>query len=559
MDTEKLKQEINAISEYVKKPTIKYLTYNLNEIKKSTDDKGSKNIDRFTNIISKAKLNANDRKEIRQLHTPIFKSINKFEEEYNNDSNSDESDEELNDDEIEQLIDDKIHKYNKYTEENPMHGVSWNKSKETYTVKYDDIDTTCKDITKACNKVKTQVNHNFKEKILKKMTKLTFYYKKHHFVSYWHNNNPYFDIQHIISVLNLKKSYIKEKYNNYSDNILFYILHENKFGGYITRELIDEKTMFKIILSSSSSFSKSFKDDVAQILVDLRKQGDLVIDKKEFKLATKNKRMNPEHDDDLNLMKVAANQPFYSYDSIIDKEHISELIHNGARITLGKYLQKYVLYMFIVPLRADHDYVIVKIGYTCNIADRIITLTKEYSSNVYLINLKLINTHDDETTFHNILKTKYPHTIQEYAIDTKNKTKNKVELYKLSRDILNEYNEFNVVDDSDDDSTDEFEFDEEEQKIFKSLQNQGNRFISSIERNNNDDKSYNLLMKNKDIQLLTLKHKFDLELSTLKYKYIDKEIKLESIQLERDKLRNDNFAFNNSTKNSSKKNKPIIL
>lgn len=48
-----------------------------------------------------------------------------------------------------------------------------------------------------------------------------------------------------------------------------------QYGGYIHRELVDEKTMYKIVLDSRSDFSKTFKDDISQLLIDLRKSGQI--------------------------------------------------------------------------------------------------------------------------------------------------------------------------------------------------------------------------------------------------------------------------------------------
>ena len=70
---------------------------------------------------------------------------------------------------------------------------------------------------------------------------------------------------------------ITKKYNKFSDNIIGYCPIKNAFGGYTIREFINEETMYQIILSSNSEFSKSFKKDVSKILCQLRKDEQLII------------------------------------------------------------------------------------------------------------------------------------------------------------------------------------------------------------------------------------------------------------------------------------------
>ena len=76
--------------------------------------------------------------------------------------------------------------------------------------------------------------------ILENVTKSSFTYKGRQFVTYWNNANPLFDIQHILLVLDLEPKSQLQKYNKFSDKIIKCIWHQNKFGGFILRELINE-------------------------------------------------------------------------------------------------------------------------------------------------------------------------------------------------------------------------------------------------------------------------------------------------------------------------------
>lgn len=218
----------------------------------------------------------------------MIKLIKKYEEEFNDESNEDDINEELTTDEIENKLDSKIPKYNKYDKNHPMQGVTFNEKNNNFRLQYKNYDSNATNFTTACEKIKEKITPKNQEKILKKCGKNYFTYMDHFFITYWKNNDPLFDIQHIISVLNLKPSYIKEKYNEFSDKIIYYMWHKNEYDGYILRELIDEKSMYELILSSNSKFSKSFKTDIAQILVQLRKENKLQITNNKIQLKTNN-------------------------------------------------------------------------------------------------------------------------------------------------------------------------------------------------------------------------------------------------------------------------------
>src|SRR5690606_6780838 len=126
---------------------------------------------------------------------------------------------------------------------------------------------------------------------------------------------PLFDIQHIISVLNLKTTSYTEKYNEFSNQITNYIWYKNEFDGYILRELIPETTVFEIILSSNSIISKSFKKDVSEILSDLRKDGDLIITNDTISAKKLKKHANVDEGKDVVIKNMIKNDLSLSYDN----------------------------------------------------------------------------------------------------------------------------------------------------------------------------------------------------------------------------------------------------
>jgi hypothetical protein len=127
----------------------------LNEYKiKIDDEKVIKMMETTLDIIKKENLLKSDREKITKFKKPIMKSVNRYIEEYEDESESDsevsESDESENDelsvDDIEKELDSKVSSYNKFTENNPMKGVKWSESRNSYRIHINDVDKYVKTI-----------------------------------------------------------------------------------------------------------------------------------------------------------------------------------------------------------------------------------------------------------------------------------------------------------------------------------------------------------------------------------------------------------------------------
>lgn len=185
----------------------------------------------------------------------------------------DEHEEEMND--IENKIDMKVKKYKSYSKEHPMEYVSYHKKDKNYYL----TDKTFSD------KILSNVVIKAKEKLSRKFSngitefsgerKYFFEYQSKKCMIYINDKILLFDILHVINMLDIEERMSKLKYDEYSKDVTYYTFTKNKYGGYICRELISEKTMYDIILSSNSDFSKTFKKDVSNILVKLREEGKL--------------------------------------------------------------------------------------------------------------------------------------------------------------------------------------------------------------------------------------------------------------------------------------------
>jgi prophage antirepressor-like protein len=375
MDTSKLIDTINDLpkTRYMKKPIANSIKSDLETIKNKINDTDKPQLNKMIELVSNNIITKKIKNEIIQIRAPIINIIKKYEEEYNDQPNEDNINTNLSPEEVEKLLDDKIPGYYGFNENNPMEGISYDKTNNIYKVQFSNFKINNKSLSTACEIAKEKIQDKNIE-ISNNFIYKSFPYKGHQFICYWHNGEPYFDIQHIIQVLNLKTTSWNAKYNEFSGNVSCYKWHQNEFGGYVLRELINDKTMYKIILSSNSVISVSFKNDVAEILANLRKKCLLEVTNEKISIKPKTKNMNQEFADILHDQKKLH---MFSYDSLMDVSQIKQMIYNGKIFPISKYANTHVLYAFIIPLKTDHRYFVIKFGHTENIIKRFTSLKIE--------------------------------------------------------------------------------------------------------------------------------------------------------------------------------------
>ena len=409
---------------YVKNGDITKLTELYNQLCDNLSTNRKKLVEEFIEIIEKKKLNKDDKSVIKSYAPKIKKYL--YIEEYEEEENEDDI---INDEsvlEIEKLLDSKVAKYNRFNENKPMKGITYSEQKKVWRYRNETIDKRFKNKAEAITYAKKNIPKNY-EKFLKNgniLSKKYFYYKKYYFVIYQYNEDFLFDIEHIISVLNLEKHYHYEKYNDYVNKIKKILLEKNDFDGYFLRELISEKTMYNIILSSNSTFSKSFKNDVANILVELRKENKLII--KNDKLCLNKSLIT----NDCLLQSL-------NWENDDDYEYVNDLIKEGRKIKICEYINNHVLYMFLLYDMDNDNKMIIKVGYTENIIERSDKLKSEYGK-IYLLKIAKIKGERTEKEFHKILKKQYPELIFDFSVNGKKKT----ELYLFHEQIVEEYDKF---------------------------------------------------------------------------------------------------------------------
>lgn len=536
---------------YIKKKDRDTLKADLKFLQQFASKDECKKLIELIEILSNEKINVKDKNLLIDAKPFVINIIKKYEEEFNEEPNEDNVDDNLSTEQIEELLDTKIPKYNNFNDKHPMDGITFDKSKNKYQIKYKNINTYSKTLEEACNKIYDVKNPGLTEK---NYVKYFFVYKNHYFIAYLENDMYYFDIQHIISILNLKKTSWNDKYNTFSDKISNYIWHKNEFGGYILRELIEEQKMYELILSSNSSLSKSFKTNVAKILVQLRKKDKLEITNDEIKIKKSNKIKNQDHDASLILSKGINEFIPCNYNNIEDQQYAQYLIANGSMIPLSKYIKRHTLYAFIIPIKLDHKDIIIKIGYSEDIIDRIQTLQNEYKSVVYLIKIKLIKGKSDEEEFHKLLKNNYQSLIQNYSIDGKKK----IELYKLCPQLLAEFD--NYLNNNSIPFNEPTKITDKEQIVFDAVKKQEAIFLKQMMDFEQNFKLISCTNKNKFDYLIQKENYFHDRIMK------DKEIELSKIQtnpdslkylVELEKIKNENLILQlDLAKENDRKNSP---
>jgi len=343
--------------------------------------------------------------------------------------------------EIEDMLDNEIHSYNKYTENNPMLGITWDgKNWRLRNIEYG-IDSKSKNKDKMINKILEKIKGARNNVGFVRTDTIEYIkYKNKDIMVYGTYENPLFDIHHIIHLLEIDD---ERKYYNCRDKITHYGFKQNKYGGYIIKEFIQENAMYDIVLLSNSNFSKEFKKDVSAMLTELRKRGCMKITNDKLTLSnvptsSNDPNINAQHVDFIE--SLIEQKTGMSYEDEKTSCYIKQLIREGSSIVLSKYSKKHVLYGMITTLvdQTGQNRVLIKFGYSENICERIQELRSDYKSKFYMVRIKIIHGESTEREFHKILKEKYP----KYNVDTIIKGKIKDEIYVLDESLIIEYDNF---------------------------------------------------------------------------------------------------------------------
>lgn len=365
--------------------------------------------------------------------------------------------EEMTADILESAYDNGIDYYNKFNQERPMAGVS--KEDNSYRVRHNNIKQRFTTLQEACDKMKENLLGFQKDGSIGKPSKFLEVIGKTFvkcvdilLVVYYYNNELFFDIRHLTFLMEIVN--YSEKIAELRPEIAYCLIHKNKYGGYVIRELIPEAVMLNMFMQGQTSFAKKFRKDICEILIELRNDGIIGVDKngKISKIKTKSHENNTSETKTVSTVitnhletTVTILEPqnrFIDGISKIFTDHSNDtsiicsmmllynLISNGSKIELSKYFGNSVMYFYLTNLIDENNpEIIVKIGFTTDIVKRHTDLKRDYKCSMFLCGLKFVKSIQDEQRYHKMMEDKHP-----YAKLIKPSVNNKIrdEMYKLS-------------------------------------------------------------------------------------------------------------------------------
>jgi prophage antirepressor-like protein/uncharacterized C2H2 Zn-finger protein len=336
---------------------------------------------------------------------------------------------------IEDTLDKTITKYSGFSEKHPMDYVSYDETCSNYKFRHFGLTFTNKKLTVICDKVLKNFYDNFtdgfQEIVIK--NKFPIKYAEKNILVYNTVDEPLFDIQHIFSLLGLEQSSISEKYDTFKHLITHFGVHKNQFGGYIIREFVSFKSMCQIIMSSNKKFAKKFKEDVSEILDNLRQSGQLTLSQNTILVNTEHSQLMETH---INSV-IESGKEIQSYDNPAYNEFVKNLIINGTKISITPFMNNHVMYMFVTTLKdpSGKNRILCKIGYTYDIVTRLASLRSDYGCKFYQIAFKIVKSEQYEKDFHKMIKTLH----HDLHVPTKCKNKDKDEIYVFDKILYNEF------------------------------------------------------------------------------------------------------------------------
>ncbi|RYX79103.1 hypothetical protein EON71_00855 [bacterium] len=151
---------------YIKNNTCTQIENKMKTYDKKLDNDQKQDIQEYITIVKQGKLKKTDRKKLSILNHSLINII-KENEEFNEQPNEDEIDSDTEEstidknDEIEEQLDSKVEKYNKFNDSHPMEGVALNGNNWRFRLKKDNIDKKSEDRDKIIKFAYRNVNPTF--------------------------------------------------------------------------------------------------------------------------------------------------------------------------------------------------------------------------------------------------------------------------------------------------------------------------------------------------------------------------------------------------------------
>jgi hypothetical protein len=292
----------------------------------------------------------------------------------------------IEDESLEDELDEKCHRYTKFSKSNPTDYINYNKSHKNYVLCIPNTkEVSSKNVDGLVKKIKKIYYQEEKKKFVEIVVTKNIEYKNKKIIIYLFDNKAYFDINHVVNLFDEKKSKDK-KYLEYKSKIKLFSIKDNEHGGFYIKEFITKDTFFDMVMGSTSLFSNKFKKDIVKILDELTDSGDLIIE--DDKLKLNKKTIIPVQSEKL------TDEYYYdqTYDNIVLIEFIKNEIREYKTVNWHKYCELHVMYFFVIALNdpSGKNRIFCKIGYTADIITRIKSLEGEYKCKVYLMGMKTV-------------------------------------------------------------------------------------------------------------------------------------------------------------------------
>ena len=408
---------ISGICDKLNDAKYNQLTIELNKIKSSV---------KYTNALNKTIMelyNSLTKDELTTEQKILYEDIVKI----------------IEDEHLEETLDGQCKRYTKFTKSNPAEYLKYDAYSDRYELFFNDKSKkhTSKQLQKLVSIAKIKSGF-FSEKIGKKPTLKSdieifkkIEYKTKKIIIYKHNNVSFYDINHVINLLNNTNP--SDKYYEYNKFIELRDFRDNEYGGFYVKEFINQKTFFKILLESHDVFSNKFRDDVTTILDELAKTDSVTIKNDTFILT----KAKPPIDH-----FIVPIEYYQTYENEYLVNLIKREIDICKKIEWSIYSKKHLMYCFIttLPDPLNLNRILCKIGYTYDIVTRFKSLKIEYGCNFYLLCVKTVNAEQDEKDFHTQLKLKYKHLHVPLTMGKHEKTEIYVfdhDLYQLFKSYIN--------------------------------------------------------------------------------------------------------------------------
>lgn len=372
----------------------------------------------------------------------------------NNDKNN------VSDVDIEKELDSNCYTY-KFNKYKPCENIYYNENKRNYTLNCT-YTKNKRNITRKKLSTLVNINKDIQTKYYNNLIHKIVMFKK---IKYKSNEIIIYikEIQQIEqNELLLDYNHIKELFkinNEINESDKLYDFRDNEYGGYYVKEFITQKTFIDLL--QNNNINNEDINYIKNLLHSVNKSNNNYIYKN-----------NHKNDYCYNYFNTYDNEN-RTYENTELVNFIKDKIFECKNKIWINYVNKHVMYLYIMTLNNPDNRILCKIGYSYNFISRLKQLRSEYNANFYLLGLKLINSEHDEKEFHSYLKTLKPELHYKITINKKIKD----EIYIFDKILYAEFMSY----------CDKIQLSHDEIKLTNETINELNNYFNNIDNKFNND------------------------------------------------------------------------